>query len=172
MKKEEVSYLEMIKQEEGIGKDRTKDEIRDFINTQKGFRLLKHETKKKDTIIKNLEKRTKKLEEKIEQIKSKNISKNKNKGIKLLNNLKIISNKKKLGIDVFRETISKSEEKKIKIFVNRIKHNINHEEYTRTDIKIQLMIPQRYLDKCINKLKEDDFINSRLVSGKMRYYKK
>ena len=55
MKKEEVSYLEMIKHEKGLDDNIVNDEIKDFINTQRGFRLLKQETKKKDTLILYLE---------------------------------------------------------------------------------------------------------------------
>jgi len=171
MKKEEVSYLEMIKNNEGLDYYKVGNEIRDFINTQRGFRLLKKETKKKDTLIKNLEKKIKTLEIKIEQLKSKTISKNKNKGIKLLNKLKKIS-KNKIGSDIFKETISKSEEKDIKRYVLRIKTSMEDKQYTKSSFILELIIPKRYIMKCINKLMIEDYLDSEIVNGNIRYYKK
>lgn len=167
MKKEEVSYLDVVKHSKGLDDITSNDEIRNFIDTQKGFRLLKKECKKKDTLIKNLENKIRILTDKLK----KSIRKQ-SKVLKQSKNKIILNKNSKLGKDIFEETISKSEEKKIKMLVNRIKHNMGYKEYTRSDIKIELMIPQKLLDKCINRLKNDDFIGSRIVSGHMRYYKK
>ena len=161
----------MIKHEKGLDDNIVNDEIKDFINTQRGFRLLKQETKKKDTLIKNLEKRIKTLEIKIEQLKSKAISKNKNKGIKLLTKLKKIS-KKRLGSDIFKETISKSEEKDIKRYVLRIKTSMEDKAYTKSDIFRELMIPKRYIEKCVKKLIKEDYLDDKIVNGFNRYFKK
>ena len=163
MKKEEVSYLDIVKKSKGLSGKSSNDEIKEFIDNQKGYRLLKKEFRKMETIIKNLEKKNKKLTELVDELKCKVMKRSKKSPV-----LKSRSN---LGKRVFEETISKSEEKDIKRFVNRIKNNMSFNEYTRTDIKVEFLIPVRYIDKCINVLKSEDFLRGRIIKGTMRYYR-
>jgi len=162
MKKEEVSYLKGIRKTKGMKDTLIENEITSFMNTQKGFRLLKKECRTKDTIIKNLEKRIKSLNNKLESLSKAKRNKNK----------PLIKSNSGLGKDIFKETISKQEEKKIKRLVLRIKTSMEDKSYTKNLLIKELMIPSKRVDACIKQLIKEDFFSEKMVRGYTRYFKK
>jgi len=165
MKKEEHSYLDIVKQSKGVDDYSSKDEIRQFINSQKGFKLLKRENKKKDTLIKNLENKIRVLSEKLKRSVRKKSKIKRSKGITLKEN----SN---LGKDIFLKDVLEKEEKEVKKYIKRIKFNIGDKQYTKTDIITEIMIPKKYFNKCIDILIKEDFLQKKIVNNFMRYSKK
>ena len=154
MKKEEISYLKIIKGEDCNG------EIKSFIDNQKGFKLLKRENRRKDNVIK-------KLTDKIRDLKNKVM----NQRVIKKSNPKLKSNSR-LGKDIFMKDVSKEEFKKIKRLILRIKYNMEDKKYTKTDLLIELMIPKRHVQQCIDYLIKDGFFDSGHINGTMRYWKK
>lgn len=168
MKKEEKDYLKSIKHCNGLSYEQADQEVENFENSQRQFKLMNKEMRKKDTIIKNLEKKIKTLESKLENIKQK-------KEIKQHKTPEIKKNSS-IGKEMFMEDVSKDEskqEKQWKRFKNRIFYNMETgKDYTKTDIVKDFFIPSYVFDWAMNKLMKEDFIDSKEIAGVTRYFKK
>lgn len=166
MKREERSYLKNIKSSNGMSHKEADESIFEFENSQKKFKILNKNLKKQDTIIRNLEKKLEKKDEQIEKLKEKKSSSQKPK----------INKKSNKGKEVFLkdiENINKKELKKRKLYTNRIKNNIEYgKSYTKTDFKVEFMIPNKIIDWAINTLIKEGKIYSRESGRSMRYFKK
>lgn len=165
MKKEERDYLKDLKYSDGIDYDEAMEEIQELENSQKHFKVLNRELKKKDTKIRNLEKQVEKLKERILKIEQKKI------GIKIN-----ITKKSNLGKDILEKDMIKADEEKIrrwKTFANRVERNMpKGASYTKSDMQKTFMLPSYASNWVINSLIRKGIIDSKETKMGTRYFKK
>lgn len=158
MKKEENEYLNLM-HSNGKGDQNAYGEIAEFNDSQKQFKLLNRESRKKETLIRHLKEEIEKLKIRVAKLKK----------------TPIIKKNSKLGQDVFLEDMKKEQskkEKRWKKYLNRIGTNIEpNRDYTKKDFQVEFMVPQYVLDWAIEKLIESKVIDSKITSRGVRFIK-
>ena len=168
MKGEEKSYLKKIKRSNGLDYSEAEEEIKALEYSQKQFKILNRDMKRKDTIIRNLEKKLEKSKDKVETLK--------NKLLKRQKEVPILKKNSQLGKDIFKEDTEKEISRKEKLwrkYKNRTFNNMETgETYTKSDILKNFFVPRYVFDWAIEKLTKEDLIDSKEVEGRLRYFKK
>lgn len=168
MKKEEKDYLVGIKHSEGLNYDEAGEEIKNLENSQKQFKILNREIKKKDTVIRNLKKKINSQEKTIKTLKIKKL--------KVKPDEPKIKKNTGVGKEIFLKDAAKEESTKEKIwrkYSERIHYNLEYEiTYTKTDIIKEFMVPGHMFNWAIERLMKKDIVGTKQVDGITRYFKK
>ena len=156
MKPEEKKYLKMTKTSNNYNNSEADDSISNFIDSQKQFKILNKENKKKDTIIKNLLNQVEKLKQRLLK-KQKPVLNIKN------------SNTQK-GKEIFLADITEEEYKINKASINRIQRHLEiNRDYTKTDIKKELFINYKKRDFCLGYLLNKGIITDSIINNTIKY---
>ena len=171
MKTEEKDYLKEIKHSDGLSYKEADEEIGEFIHTQRQFKILNRELKKKDTAIRNLEIKLVKKDETILKLRqTKQPKQKKQKETPVIKSKQTDDSK-----EMFLKEMTKQQQKKLetwKKYKRRIELNMEPgQDYTKLEFSTYFQAPYYTVNWCITNLLKEGKIQEVNCGRHMRYRK-